>query len=110
VAKDRKGKLPKRLAGVKIPKELRKGGERLLASAQTPEGRAAIARGAAVVASAAAAMAHAANRPAANRSVVTEPARAPSETPDAGAANTDALGDAIGAGVEAVLGRLFTRR
>ena len=106
MAKDKKaGKLPKSVGGVKIPKELRKGGERLLAKAQSPEGRAAIAKGAAMVAGVAATMAQAA----AAKKTAVQPVKAPdAPTPPGG--NPDALADAIGAGVDLVLGRLFPKR
>ncbi|MDB5695974.1 MAG: hypothetical protein JWN21_1517 [Sphingomonas bacterium] len=98
------GKLPKSVGGVKIPKELRKGAEKLVAKAQTPEGRAVIAKGAAMVAGMAATMATAA---AAKKGVA--PVKQP-EPGAPGAAQPDALADAIGAGVDAVLGRLFPKR
>lgn len=97
-------KLPKQVAGVKIPKELRRKGDALLAQAASPEGRAAIAKGMSVVAGAAAAMAQAA---AAKGGAKTPAAGAASDKP---VANPDALGDAIGAGVDALLGRLFQKR
>ena len=117
MAKD-KTKLPKRLAGVKIPKALRKGGEKLLDQANSPEGRAAIARGVTTVVGAAAMMAQAAaaKKTATAEPVVDDPASppAPPGTPGApgtpGMAGPDALSNAIGAGVEAVLGRLFPRK
>jgi hypothetical protein len=90
---------------VKIPKELRKGGEKLLAKAQTPEGRAVIAKGAAMVAGMAATMATAA---ATKKAGGVQPAMV--SEPGKPAANPDALADAIGAGVDAVLGRLFPRK
>lgn len=105
MAKDTKkpGKLPKTFAGVKIPKELRRGAEELLARAQTPEGRAAIAKGVTAMAGAAAMMAQAA---AAKKTRGVAPVK-PKEP---GATNPDAVGDAISAGVDAVLGRLFPGR
>jgi hypothetical protein len=41
----RKNKLPKKIAGVKLPKPLRKSGERLLRRVDTPLGRTAVAGG-----------------------------------------------------------------
>lgn len=107
--KNKAVKLPKQVAGVKIPKELRKGGERLIAQAQNSEGRAVIAKGVSLVAGAAAAMAQAA---AVKKQATTPtPLIKPGEPgPDHPGAHPDALGDAIGAGVEAVLGRLFAKR
>ncbi|WP_425230697.1 hypothetical protein [Sphingomonas sp.] len=109
MAKAKKVKLPKRIGGVKIPKELRKGGARLIEQAQTEDGRAAIIRGAATVAGIAANVARAA---AAKRAAKpAEPvAAAPAAPGGPGVAKPDALGDAIGAGAEAVLGRLFPRK
>lgn len=96
-------KLPKQIAGVKLPKELRKKGDALIAQASSPEGRAAIAKGVTVVAGAAAAMAQAA---AAKKQPATEATAKPEgATIDSG----DALANAIGAGVDAVLGRLFPK-
>jgi hypothetical protein len=113
------GKLPKRIAGVKIPKAVRKGGEALIQQAQTPAGRAAIAKGAAVVAGVVAAAAEAAatsaHRDAAKRGGDAPRPDQSGEGPPTGAAprratQSDAVADAIGAGVDAVLGRLFARR
>ena len=101
------GKLPKQIAGVKIPKELRKGAEKLVAKAQSPEGRAAIAKGAAMVAGMAATMAQASA--AKKAGVQPVKAEAPAAPGQPGASN-DALADAIGAGVDAVLGRLFPKK
>ncbi|HEU0045870.1 hypothetical protein [Sphingomonas sp.] len=108
MAKDGKktGKLPKQIGGVKIPKELRKGAEKLVAKAQSPEGRAAIAKGAVMVAGMAATMAQAS----AAKKAGVQPVK-PSVPPVPGQpAGNDALADAIGAGVDAVLGRLFPKK
>lgn len=43
MGKKKAGKLPKEVLGVKVPKELRKAGERLIEHAQGPAGRQAIA-------------------------------------------------------------------
>lgn len=45
-AKPKKGKLPKEIAGIKIPKELRKTGEVLIATANSPAGRSLLISGA----------------------------------------------------------------
>lgn len=52
-------KIPKKVAGVKVPKKLRKTGKRLLAKANSPEGRDAIAAGLTIAATAIAAKARA---------------------------------------------------
>lgn len=99
--KSAKVKLPKRIAGIKVPKELRKQGEALLTKANSPEGRQAIASGLAMVAGVAAA--NAAKRPAA------APEPKASETPR-GSGDAQQVVDAIGAAAEAVMGRFFARR
>ncbi len=48
-AKPKKGKLPKEIAGIKIPKELRKTGEALIATANSPAGRSMLISGATAV-------------------------------------------------------------
>lgn len=50
-------KIPKTVAGVKLPKKLRKQGKKLIAKANTPQGREAIAAGLAIAGSAIAAKA-----------------------------------------------------
>jgi hypothetical protein len=108
----KKGKLPKEVLGVKIPKELRRAGERVLAQAQTPHGREMIATGLTMAATAAAAaLAKGRERPAA-----PAPHAAPREgapRPEAGTQRTpdpQAVADAIGQAADAVLGRLFGKR
>ncbi|MEG8039451.1 hypothetical protein QP166_08875 [Sphingomonas sp. LR60] len=53
MAKKKKGKLPKEVLGVKVPKELRKAGEKLIEQVQGPAGRQAIAGALTAVAGAA---------------------------------------------------------
>lgn len=50
-------KIPKKVAGMKVPKKLRKTGKKLIAKANSPEGREAIATGLAIVGTAIAAKA-----------------------------------------------------
>lgn len=45
-AKPKKGKIPKEVAGIKIPKDLRKTGEALIATANSPAGRSLLISGA----------------------------------------------------------------
>ncbi|WP_394653207.1 hypothetical protein [uncultured Sphingomonas sp.] len=47
----KKGKIPKKIAGVKLSKAVRKPAEKLIAKAQTPEGRRVLAAGLAMAAS-----------------------------------------------------------
>jgi hypothetical protein len=117
-----KGRIPKTIAGVKVPKELRKAGEKLLDEVQRPETQAKIA-GALTMAAGAVAAAAAKKRaaeamaPHAPRPPhAPEPPRAP-ETPRApGEGGTrmspdpQAVADAIGQAAEQVLGRFFGKR
>ena len=48
----KQGKIPKTIGGMKLPKELRKSGEKLIARAQTPQGRQVIAAGLAMASAA----------------------------------------------------------
>ncbi len=48
----RKGKIPKKIGGVKLPKSVRKPAEKLIATAASPEGRRVLAAGLAMAASA----------------------------------------------------------
>lgn len=61
-APKRKKRIPKEIAGFKIPKDVRKAGEKLLDKAATPEGRKAIASGIGMIATAAIAAAEAKRR------------------------------------------------
>jgi len=53
--KDKKAKIPKRVGGIKVPKELRKAGSKLVKVAASPVGRELIAAGLGMVAAAASA-------------------------------------------------------
>lgn len=114
-AKGEKVKLPKRVAGVKLPKELRQRGEALIAQAQTDDGRAKILQGVSIVAGLAASAAQAAAQSAANRSAAAK--GAPSGVRPEAAANDpaapapgDAFAKTVTAGIDAALGRLFARK
>jgi hypothetical protein len=128
----KKKRIPKTIGGVKLPKELRRAGEKIIdqaiTTANSPQGKAMIATGLSMAAAAAmkAAEAKAADRAttsserekaaererAAERDRAEKPAPANdarSETPrQPGTGGID--GDAIGQAVEQVLGRLFGRR
>ena len=102
-AKNAKVKLPKRVAGVKVPKELRRGAEAVIAQAQSQAGRAAIMQGVSVVAGIAATAARAAadkaKADAAREPVASSPAPA-----------GDSVAQVVTAGIDAALGRLFPKR
>lgn len=93
-------KIPKKVAGVKVPKQLRKRAKQLVAKAQSPEGREAIAAGLTIVGAAIAAGARAkAAKRAATAGKPAEPV-APSAPGQAGIdLGKDPIGEAIGAGL-----------
>lgn len=111
-------KIPKTVAGIKVPKKLRKKGKKLIAKANSPEGREAIAAGLAIVGTAIAtkarvkaeraaaeASAHAAEA-GARAAAAGERARAkvvrhPSAPGEPGIDAAADLGDAIAAGITA---------
>lgn len=118
----KKKRIPKTIGGVKLPKELRRAGEKIIdqaiTTANSPQGKAMIATGLSMAAAAAmkAAEGKAAEAKAAERATASaekeKPAPANDAKPDAprqpGTGGID--GDAIGQAVEQVLGRLFGRR
>lgn len=120
MSEKKKGKrIPKTIAGVKLPKDLRKAGEKLLDEAQKPEVQAKIAGVLTMAAGAVAAAA--AKKRAAEAARPAEPPQAPipPEPPrpprpgDPGtrtAPDPQAVADAIGQAAEQVLGRFFGRR
>lgn len=98
-------KIPKRIAGVKVPKDLRRAGNALIEKAQTPQGREMLTAGLAIAATAAtAAMA--------KRTQPATPPPAP-ETPNAPPQGTQtapdpqAIAEALTGAAGQVLGRLF---
>lgn len=122
-----KGRIPKRIGGVKVPKELRRTGEALLDQggalldkANTPAGREMIAAGlsmAAAAASAAITRTNAAREgerqpPAAPIPPVPPEAPVPPVPPREGQRTPEAqvIADALGQAAEQVLGRLFGKR
>ncbi|MEH3101401.1 hypothetical protein [Sphingomonas adhaesiva] len=100
--KAKKGRLPKEVLGVKLPRELRKAGDRVIEQASSPQGRQAIA-GALTIAAAAATAAIARGREQdADRS---DAAQGTTRAPD-----PQAVADVVGKAAEAVLGKLFGSR
>jgi hypothetical protein len=100
------GRLPKDVLGVKVPKDLRKAGERLIEQAQGPAGRQAIAGAltAVVGAVASAALSREAAKAAAARAA--DPARAPG----ADAARPTDPGEAFARAAEALVGKFLAPR
>lgn len=95
----KKGKrIPKKIGGMKIPKELRQAGEALLDKANSPAGRQVIASGLTMAAAAASAAAM-------KQRVKTEAARA--KPGDPGMADPQRVADTVSDMAEAVLDRLF---
>ncbi len=105
-SKVKAGKLPKEVLGVKVPKELRKAGEKLIEQAQGPAGRQAIAGAltAVVGAVATAALSREAARAAAPRT--DEPVR---EQAEGGTPKADP-GEAFARAAEALVGKFFAPR
>ena len=115
-----KGKLrlPKEIAGFKLPKELRKSGDALIEKANSPEGRQAIASGLAMVgglvaANAARKQAAAAATPPPEPTKPEPAAAKPAEAASApGKPGIDPqhISDQIGAAADMLLGRIFAKR
>lgn len=101
MAKKKNAKLPKKIAGVKIPKKLRKSGGKLIEVASTPAGRELIAAGLVAAGSALAAKAQRARRSSDN---------APADRVDPaerGAQMAGQIGATLGAAANAALDRLL---
>ena len=102
MAKTKKTKIPKRIAGVKLPKELRKTGEAILEKANSPAGREMLAAGLTMAAAAATA------------AVARSRQQAAEAKPDAaghpGTPDPMAFATAIGGMAEAALGKFFAAK
>lgn len=101
-------KLPKRVAGVKIPKELRRRAEGLVAQARSEAGRAAILQGVSVVAGIAATAARAAAQSATAKAA--EPDAAAAAPQPNGTSPGESMAQAVTAGIDAAFARLFPKR
>ena len=105
MAKDKtKKRIPKTIAGVKLPKDLRRTGNAILAKAATAEGQAMIAGGLSIAAAAIAASSQRARPAASPATGASEPSAAPTGIPD-----PQALADAVGSAVEGVIARFLSR-
>jgi hypothetical protein len=100
-------KLPKEIAGMKIPKEWRKKGGEVLAKANTPIGREVIAAG---LSMAAAAAASAAARSKTARKVEAKAAETVGKAAEAGVKDMQVLADAVGSIAASALERLFAKK
>lgn len=110
--KAKAGKLPKEILGVKLPKDARKAGDRLIEAARSDEGRRAIAGALATVAATAAAAAaqRRSDRPA---GPAADPAPPQDIAPAPGAPGTRdgrPFDDVVGQVAGAMLGRLLAPR
>lgn len=103
------GKIPKHIAGFKLPKDVRKTGEALIAKASSPAGQAAIAKGLtlaaglATVAAARTAQARAPDPAESAEGATPSPAPAPTPPP----IDAAKVVEAVGTVANVVLGRLF---
>lgn len=103
-------KIPKQIAGFKLPKELRKTGETLIAQAKSPAGQAVLAKGltmAAGLATMAAARSAQAAAPKPGESAEGVAAPSPAPAPPLDPAK---IVETVNTVAEAVLGRLFPKR
>ena len=116
MAKDKKAKLkiPKEIAGVRIPKELRKPANALLETVASPAGREMIAAGLTMAAAAAHASMHKARAeahpPPPTPERPPEPAAPSPPRPPQGIADPMKLADTLGEAAEAMLDKLFGPR
>lgn len=107
----KKGKVPKRIGGVKIPKELRRKGDALIDRANSPAGREMIAAGLSIAAAAASAAVVKARAEREARSAPPTPPVPPTAPQGTHkASDPQAIADAVGQATEMVLGRLFGGR
>ena len=115
-----KMKIPKEIAGFKVPKDLRKKGDALIEMANSPEGRQAIASGLAMVGGlvaanaarkqAEAAAATAAAKPEAAKADPQPEPKPETAKPGTPGINPQQMADQIGAAADLLLGRIFAKR
>ncbi len=114
-----KVKIPKEIAGFKVPKELRKKGDALIEKANSPEGRQAIASGLAMVGGLVAAnaarkqaeaAAAAAAKPEAAKADPQPDPKPETAKPGTPGINPQQMADQIGAAADLLLGRIFAKR
>ncbi|MGY4398609.1 hypothetical protein ACVWZA_003817 [Sphingomonas sp. UYAg733] len=96
-------KLPKRIAGIKVPRELRKSGAALLEKANSPIGREVIAAGITAIVAAAA-------RSQAGRKVTAKATETASNAAQTGVDDVRQIADAISVAASAVMQRLFEKK
>ena len=105
--KNKAGKLPKRIAGVKLPKDLRRTGEKLIAEVDTPANRALLASGLTAVAAAVAQSASAA-RSGTSHGASGEPAA--TQPGEGGTRASDPVGKVVGLAATALLTGWLAKR
>ncbi|WP_254603207.1 hypothetical protein [Sphingomonas bacterium] len=113
MAKTRKTKIPKRIAGVKLPKDLRKTGEAILERANSPQGREMLAAGLTMAAAAASAAVTRSRAAAEAQKPAGEAASGDTTAGDPGkpgVTDPHALVTAIGGIAEAALGKFFAAK
>jgi hypothetical protein len=101
------GKIPKKVAGIKIPKKLRKSGEKLIEQAKSPQGQQVIASGLAIAAAIAAKKKAA---PVAPHLTPAAPDGVGKEPPSGTATDTAPIVDALSAAASAFMQGLAGRK
>lgn len=100
------GKIPKKVGGIKIPKKLRKSGEKLIEKAQSPQGQQVIASGLAIAAAVAAKKGKPFTAPHLTPATQDGVGKTPPSGTSADAAQiVDALSAAAGAFMQGLMGR-----
>ncbi len=113
--KGKKGfRIPKEIAGVKVPKEARRAGEALIEKANSPAGRQALASGIAMAATAAAAIAARQARGAGSggHAAPERPGQAGTKPDGAragGSVDPHQMADAVGQAASAFMAKMFAR-
>ena len=113
--KDKGAKIPKHIAGIKLPKDVRRKGEALIAQATSPAGQAVIAKGLTMAAGLATAAAARSQQARAARPLTPDesgeggPSPAPAPAP-ATPVDPAKIVEAVTTVANVVLGRLFSKR